>query len=247
MLGPPDVVTVTSRDPSVASAAIVNVVVMDVLLTTVIAPTVTPAPVTPTVAPVTKFVPVNVTGTAVPCTPDEGFTKVNVGGGGFTVKVTALLVPAEVVTVMSCGPSIASDAIVRVVVIVVLLTTTAAPIVTPVPIMVADRGPTRFVPVSVTGTTVPCCPDDGFIDVSVGGPALTVKLITLTLVPPLVVTVTRWFPSVASDAMTKFATIVVGLVTLVGVAVIPEPASMVFALRPGRKFVPVSVTLTVVP
>jgi hypothetical protein len=39
-----------------------------------------------TVAGATKFVPVNVTGTLVPWTPEAGLTEVSVGGGGVTVK-----------------------------------------------------------------------------------------------------------------------------------------------------------------
>jgi hypothetical protein len=64
-LVPLAVVTVTLSVPTVALFAIVNVAVIDVLLATTTLLTVTP-PLTATVAPETKFVPVSVTGTAVP-------------------------------------------------------------------------------------------------------------------------------------------------------------------------------------
>jgi hypothetical protein len=79
-LVPPVVVTVRSRVPRDAPEAIVNVVVIVVLLTTVTVPAVTPDPVMPMVAPLTKFVPVRVTGTAAPTEPEDGLIDVRVGG-----------------------------------------------------------------------------------------------------------------------------------------------------------------------
>jgi hypothetical protein len=70
-----------------------------------------------TVAPETKFVPVRVTGTAVPWTPVAGLTDVNVGVGGLTVNGAALLVPPVVVTVMLAEPTAALAAMVNVAVI----------------------------------------------------------------------------------------------------------------------------------
>ena len=52
--------------------------------TTVVLFTVIPAPLTSMVAPVTRFVPVKVTGTLCPCTPLFGLIEVNVGGAGRT-------------------------------------------------------------------------------------------------------------------------------------------------------------------
>src|SRR5262245_15690607 len=69
-LVPPAVVTVTVRAPAVAAAAITKLAVNDVLLATLTLLTVTPPPETFTVvAPTTKLVPVNVTGTVVPWMP----------------------------------------------------------------------------------------------------------------------------------------------------------------------------------
>src|SRR6185369_12258142 len=80
LLVPPAVVTVTLRAVAEALAAIVNVTVKLVVLATFGVPTVMPVPLTFTVvAPITKFVPVRVTPTAVPATPVFGCTFVNVG------------------------------------------------------------------------------------------------------------------------------------------------------------------------
>jgi hypothetical protein len=75
-------VTATSLGPGVAEAATVNVVVRDVELDTLIVPTVTPVPSTVMlVAPTTKFIPVKVTGTVEPWTPDEGLMEISDGIG----------------------------------------------------------------------------------------------------------------------------------------------------------------------
>ena len=58
----------------------VNVAVICVALTTVVLLTVIPAPLRAMVAPATKFVPVNVTGTLCPCTPLVGPIEVSAGG-----------------------------------------------------------------------------------------------------------------------------------------------------------------------
>ena len=113
-LVPPDVVTVTLAAPVVALAAMTNVAVICVALTTVTLFTVTPELLTLTVAPATKFVPVNVTGTLFPAVPLVGLMEVRVGAGGFTVNVTAPLVPADVVTVTFLVPAIAFEAIANV-------------------------------------------------------------------------------------------------------------------------------------
>jgi hypothetical protein len=85
LLVPPGVVTLTVLALAVAVAEIVNVVVTVVELTTVTVPTVTPGPDTATVVPIApKFVPVKVTGTAVPCWPLLGATEVSVGPAGLT-------------------------------------------------------------------------------------------------------------------------------------------------------------------
>jgi hypothetical protein len=72
-------VTVTFWAPTGAVAAMVNVAVIDVLLATVRPLTVMPVPLRLIVDPVAKFVPDNVTATAVPCMPLLGVIDVSVG------------------------------------------------------------------------------------------------------------------------------------------------------------------------
>jgi hypothetical protein len=84
---PPVVVTVTDRAPAVAPVETANVAVIDVALATVTLLTVTPLALTATVAPATKFVPVNVTAPLVPAVIDAGLTLVSVGAA--TVGVDA--------------------------------------------------------------------------------------------------------------------------------------------------------------
>ncbi len=86
-------------------------------LTTVTLLTDTPVLLIFTVAPETKFVPVRVTGTVVPSAPLFGLIEVRVGPVEVTVNVTALLVPAVVVTVTLAAPEAALAAMVKVAVI----------------------------------------------------------------------------------------------------------------------------------
>ena len=58
-------------------------------LITFTVPTMTPVLLTATVEPVTKFVPVSVTGTVVPRNPLPGASDVSVGAAGFTVNANA--------------------------------------------------------------------------------------------------------------------------------------------------------------
>jgi hypothetical protein len=167
---PPAVVTDTVRAPSVAPAVIVNVAIsVSPPAPGVTFVTVTPVPLTATVAPATRFVPVSVTGTTVPCTPLVGLIVVSVGGGGFTVNVWLPEVPPAVVTLTFCPPSVAFAAIVKVAVMLVALATAVAETAIPPPAGTLIALPaTKFVPVSVTGTTLPCTPTAGLIAVSVG-------------------------------------------------------------------------------
>jgi len=81
LLVPFGVVTVTFLAVSGAPAPIVKVAVIVVLLTTTRALTVTPVPDTFTAVAPVRFVPVRVTGTAVPRTPEVGAIEARVGGG----------------------------------------------------------------------------------------------------------------------------------------------------------------------
>jgi hypothetical protein len=128
----------------------------------------------------------------------------SVGGGGLTVKVTALLIPPWVLTVMLFASVVAAESITNEAVICVAVTVGA-------PLVVKPGGrfsvaPTKFVPVIVTGTVAPLTPDVGAIEVRVGAAGLTTK-VTALLVPPAVVTVMFWAPVAAPGAITRFAVI----------------------------------------
>lgn len=153
-LVPPLVVTVTVLAPAAALLAITKFAVIDVALTTVTLVTVTSEPLTATVAPETKFVPVNVTDTVLPCTPEFGLTLVRVGVGGLTVNVLAAVVPPAVLTVTSRLPSAAPLAITKFAVIDVALATLTLLTVTFDPLTATVAPETKFVPVSVTATVV---------------------------------------------------------------------------------------------
>jgi hypothetical protein len=86
-------------------------------------------------------------------------------------------------------------------------------------------------------------PDIGLILVNVGGGGNTLNACAL-LVPPGVVTVTLRVPNTASTAIPNVAVALVELVTMMLLTVIPDPA---LTLNGTAKFVPVNVTLTLVP
>jgi hypothetical protein len=98
LLVPVDVVTLMFWAPVAALEAITSEAEICVAVTAGLAPMLKPDG-RFRVAPV-RFVPVMVTGTVVPWMPDAGEMEASVGSGGVTVKVTALLVPSGVVTVM---------------------------------------------------------------------------------------------------------------------------------------------------
>jgi hypothetical protein len=189
MLVPALVATVTLLAPVAAVPEIVNVAVICVALVTVTALTVIPLFPGFTVAPATKFVPVRVTDTAVPCAPLFGLTVVSVGAAGLTVNGTPLLVPPPVVTVTLLVPVAAVPEIVNVAVICVVLTTVTALTVIPLlPEFTVLDPVTKFVPVNVTAAAVPCAPLFGLTVVSVGAGGFTVNGNPLLATPPMVAT-----------------------------------------------------------
>ena len=97
--------------------------------------------------------------------------------------------------------------------------------VIPVPLTVTAVTPAMFVPLSVTGTVVPCVPEFGLIDDSVG--ALEVMLKPTVLLTPLaVVTLTFRLPVAAAGSMMKFAVTSVPLETTTELTVTPEPLTV---------------------
>jgi hypothetical protein len=221
-LVPPGVVTLTVLALIVVVAVIVKVAVIDVEFTTVRVLTVIPVPDTATLVPVeVKSVPVSVTGTAVPRTPELGVTEISVGTGGTTaVNVTGLLAPpGTVVTLTFLAVSPAAAAIVKVAVTVVSFTTVRLLTVIPPPAVMAVA-PVRPLPVNVTGTLVPCSPMLGAMEVS-DGPC-TVKVWVL-LVPPGVVTMTFLAPISVVVAIVKVVVIVPESTTVMAPTVTPVP------------------------
>jgi hypothetical protein len=163
LLTPPCVVTVTFRAPVAAFAAMAKVAVAVVELVTCMLLTLTPVP--PTVIadkPPSRAVPVNVTGVEVPAGPLAGLMLVNVGVSGVaavTVNVSALLTPPCVVTVTFRAPVAAFAAMAKVAVAVVEFETCMLLTLTPVPLtVIADKPPSRDVPVNVTGVELPAGP-----------------------------------------------------------------------------------------
>jgi hypothetical protein len=92
------------------------------------------------------------------------------------------------------------------------------------------------------GTAV--APIAGFVEVTVGGSAVTVNVCE-PLVLPEPVTVTFWAPVGAFVAMVNVAVIDVLLATVGLLTVIPVPLTVI--VDPVAKFVPVSVTATTAP
>jgi len=92
------------------------------------------------------------------------------------------------------------------------------------------------------GTAV--APIAGFVEVTVGGGAVTVNVCE-PLVLPEPVTVTFWAPVGAFAAMVNVAVIDVLLATVGLLTVIPVPLTV--TVDPDAKFVPVSVTATAAP
>ena len=115
VLVPPGVLTLRLCVPKVALPAITNVAVICVELTTVTPVAVIPLPAVMLVPLVVKFVPVRVTPTLRPRTPEVGLIEERVGVGGFcTLNGTVLEVPFGVVTLMFLAPVAAFAAIANV-------------------------------------------------------------------------------------------------------------------------------------
>jgi hypothetical protein len=240
---PPVVVTLTVPGPSVALAAIAKFAVTEPVLGVM---PVTVMPLADVVIPVVvaKLVPVSVTEKLEPWSPWLGVVEVRVGAGGSTVNPTVLLVPLGVVTVIVLAPSTALAAIAKFAVTVVAVETNPVTVMSAAPETVTAVAPVRFVPVSVTERAVlPCTPDVGLIDVTVGAGGSTVNA-TVLEVPPVVVTLTVPGPSVALAAIAKVA------VTEVEVAVMPltvMPLADTLIAVVVAKLVPVMVAEKVAP
>jgi hypothetical protein len=190
---PPDgFVTVTAAVPEPAMRLAGTVAVSEVALTKVVVSGVPPKEID---APVTKFVPVTVSGNAPePAVALEGESSVRVGGG--LVVVTALMVkvngldvppPDGFVTVTATGPAFVMRLAGTMPVSEVALTKV---VVSGVPPKEIDAPLMKFVPVTVSGNAAePAVALDGESSVRVGGglvvvTALIVKVSGLEVPPP---------------------------------------------------------------
>jgi len=158
------VVTVTSCAPNSALGEIVNVATALVELVTAMLLIVISLPASTNKSPANP-VPSKVITTLVPGTPTGGVSKVR-PGGGLTVNVMALLVPAEVVTVTSRAPGTAAAVIVNVTVVEVGLTTDRLLAVMP-SMGLMTRDESNFDPLKLTCTTVPLAPEFGVMPLTI--------------------------------------------------------------------------------
>jgi len=166
-----------------------------------------------------------------------------------TVNVTEPVFPWAVVILRLWPPSDAVVEMLKVAVTSVELRTLIefAGTVMPVPVCSWIPSPLlgKFVPSSVTVTSVPRSPELGEIDVNVGGCGAVTENVTLPVVPPGVVTLTFRPLIVAFVEIANNAVIVVELCTTTLLTVTPGPDTAIVA--GPLKFVPVSVTATLLP
>ena len=200
---PIGVVTDTFLAVVAAVAAIVQFAVTVVDVGVPVIAQATPGPDTLTAVAPVRFVPVSVTGTVVPISPDSGETSVRVGPR--TVKVSVLLVPDPVVmlTVLAVRPAPAE--MVKVTCASLGLKTVRPLTVIPPPDTLTAVAPVKFAPWSDSSTAEPRTPVGGAIEVSVGAGRATTVNGTALLVPPGAVTVTFLALPVAPGEIAKVA------------------------------------------
>jgi hypothetical protein len=163
------------------------------------------------------------------------------------VNVTVFVVPAGVTTLTLRAVAAAAVVIVQFAVTVVAVGVPVMGQVTPVPETLTAVAPVRLVPVRVTGTVVPRTPVLGAIDVSEA--PCTVKARVFVLFPAGVVTrkLCAPRPAVVPLAMVKVVVSWVELTTVTVPTVIPAPEVKVTVVPLVVKFVPFTVTATLVP
>src|SRR5207248_661895 len=124
LLVPPAVVTPMVCAPVGAVAAMARVA--EICVAEMVGVPVTVTPVGRFRVDPSRLVPAMSAATLVPCTPIVGLMLVSVGPGGLMVKVSALLAPPVVVTVMLLAPRVAVAAMAKVAVIWVAVATGVA-------------------------------------------------------------------------------------------------------------------------
>lgn len=209
--------------------------------------TVMPAPEKTSALPEVKFVPVAVMVMVEPAAPEALSSLLSVGlfATEPAVKVTALVVVVPLVTVTLRGPAAAAALMRNRAVICVGLTTFGLRAVTPLPETETVLPAVKRVPVNVTVIMVLLDPFAGLMAVRVGPEVeVTVKIAGAVVRPPEVTVMFR-APDAAVASTTKFAVIWVALTTVGVLTVTPGPSTAI--VDPLPKFVPVRVTLEVVP
>lgn len=254
LLVPAGVVIVTFLAVSVAVGEMVSVVVAiserppgppPTVTTGAVA--VTPPPETVTAVAPAKLVPLSVTGTLVPLAPALGEMEVRSPGGMITVNVTALLVPAGVVTVTFLAAFVVPAENVSVAVTVVSPVTVTPVTVTPPPETLTAEVPVNPVPVRVIAVDVPRLPEVGLIEVSTGPVRVYGRLLVS---PPPVRTKMLIGVSGVAAVLVKVAVMDVALTYVTPVIVKPAGfggAPSTRTVDVGWKFVPVRVTFIASP
>jgi len=223
---PIGVTTVTFLEPSPAAGVIVQFALTVVVPVTTKPEQVTPVPDTLTAVAPVRFAPVRVTATVLPRTPDDGTTNWSVGPT--TVKTSDAVIgevpdPVVMRTFLAPSAAVVPPAMVKVAVAVSGLKTERPLTVTPVPLTVTPVAPVKFVPVIVTGTTVPRTPDFGATEVTVGAGSAMMVNATALLVPPGAVTVTFLTEPAVPAEMVNVALTWVSFTTVSPLTVTPPP------------------------
>lgn len=253
LLVPAGVVIVTFLAVSVAVGEMVSVVVAISEVPPGPPPTVTtgavavtPPPLTVTAVAPAKLVPLSVTGTLVPLAPALGEMEVRSPGGMITVNVTALLVPAGVVTVTFLA-ALVVPAENMIVAVTVVSPVTVRPVTVAPPDTLTAVVPVNPVPVRVIGIGVPRLPEVGLIEVSTG----PVRVYGRLLVSPPPVR-TKMLIGVSGVALVLVNVAVMDVALTYVTPVIVKPvgfggAPSTRTVDVGWKFVPVRVTFIASP
>lgn len=243
----PALVTITSRLPITAFAAIERFTVICVALLIVVELTVMSLPKLTLEIPSIKKSPVNTTFKDWPCKPRLGALLVNTGAGLFTVKpfVSVSAPPPGVVFVMitSRGPSTALSAIVMFAVSCVALLIVVALTVISLPKLTLVTPAIKLLPFKTTSSVCKRPPLFGVAFVNTGAGLFTVKPFVKVALPPPgsgFVTVTSRAPSAAVAAIVIFAVSCVAESMVVVFTVMSLPKLTVVA--PPRKFDPLTTT-----
>lgn len=189
-----------------------------------------------------KFMPVIMTSMVWPITPEAGLTLISAGTGLFTVKLTPLETPPELlfVTVKKRWPAVAAGVIVIFAVRLVKLVTRVELTVIPVPTFTLLVSLKKLSPVKTTSSGCKRLPLAGERLVNVGGGFVTVNDSVFEM-PPVAVLPTEKSrgPVAALAPMVRSAVMLVALVARIELTAISFPG---LTGAPGGKLVPAKTT-----